>query len=163
MTKLLTNKDNPFAGTLHGFNQLPALFNENWLKDVFANLDKWDKAFDLQNVHYPYNISYLKDEMGNPTFYRLDVALAGIGKDNVKLSVKDQHLLVEVDRPTKTILESEAVWLKNGISYRSAKLQFQLGKDVDIDNISSSYKDGILRVTIPVKRTEIKNIQIAVD
>ena len=163
MTKLLTNKDNPFAGTLHGFNQLPALFNEHWLKDVFATFDKWDKAFDLQNVHYPYNISYIKDEKDNPICYRLDVALAGIGKDNVKLSVKDQHLLVEVERPNKTPLESEAVWLKNGISYRSAKLQFQLGKDVDVDNISSSYKDGILRVSIPIKRVEVKNIQIIVD
>lgn len=163
MTKLITTKDNPFAGALHGFNQLPALFNENWLKDVFANFDKWDKAFDLQNVHYPYDISYIKDEHGNPVSYRLDIALAGVGKDNVKLSVKDQHLVVEVDRPTKTNLESEAVWLKTGISYRTAKLQFQLGKDVDVKKISSSYKDGLLRVSIPVKKSEVTDIEISVD
>lgn len=163
MTKLITTKDNPFLGTLHGFNQLPALFNENWLKDVFSNFDRWDKAFDLQNVHYPYDISYIKDDSGNPTSYRLDIALAGVGKDNIKLSVKDQHLLVEVDRPDKTSTESEAVWLKSGISYRTARLEFQLGKDVDVKKISSSYKDGLLRVTIPVKKTEVTDIQISVD
>lgn len=162
MTKIIT-KDSPLAGTLQGFNQLPALFNENWLKDVFSGFSSWDKAFDQQNVHYPYDISYIRDEHDNPANYRLDIALAGVGKDNIKLSVKDQHLIVEVDRPPKTTAETEATWLKTGISYRTAKLQFQLGKDVDIKRISSSYKDGLLRVTIPVKKTEIRDIQISVD
>jgi hypothetical protein len=36
-----------------GFSHLPALFNETWLSDVFKD---FDKAFDVPNAVYPYNI-----------------------------------------------------------------------------------------------------------
>lgn len=162
MTKLLSNKGVPFAGQLHGLDQLPALFNENWLKDVFYGLDKWEKAFDLQNVHYPYDISYIKDELNKPTEYRLDIALAGVGKDNIKLSVADDHLLIDVERPPFSKGDN-SIPLRNGISYRQAKLKFQLGKNVDVDKIKSSYKDGLLSVTLPIFKSETKNISIRVD
>lgn len=161
-TKLITT-NNPVYGAMSGLSQLPALFNQHWLRDALSAFDRWDKAFELSGVHYPYDISYLKDENGNPTHYRLDIALAGIGRDNIKLNVKDQQLIVDVVRGSERSQEPEGTWLKTGISYRDAKLQFQLGKDVDVKKIRSSYKDGLLRVTIPVKQPDVTDIIINVD
>jgi HSP20 family molecular chaperone IbpA len=161
-TKLITS-NNSHLGALRGFSQLPALFNQHWLQDALSAFDKWDKAFELSGVHYPYDISYIKDENGDPSHYRLDIALAGVGKDNIKLNVKDQQLIVDVQRGSDRLEEPKSAWLKTGISYRDAKLQFQLGKDVDVKKINSSYKDGLLRVTIPVKQPDITDITIQVD
>lgn len=160
-TKLITTTS-PF-GALRGFGQLPALFNENWLHDALSSFDKWDKAFELQGVHYPYDISYIKDEEGNPTEYHLDIALAGISKEDIKLSVKDQHLMVEIKPSFDRFNVDKSTWLKTGISYRDTKLQFQLGKDVNPNKITSSFKDGLLRVIIPVKQPKITDISITVD
>lgn len=162
-TKIITTNNNSHLGALRGFGQLPALFNQHWLHDALSAFDRWDKAFELSGVHYPYDISYLKDEIGSPTEYRLDIALAGVPKDNIKLSVKDQQLSVEVTRGKDRLDEPKSAWLKTGISYREAKLQFQLGKDVDIKKINSSYKDGLLRVTIPVVTPDVTDIVINVD
>jgi len=162
MTKLITTT-NPHLGALRGFSQLPALFNEHWLQDALTHFDRWDKAFELQGVHYPYDISYIKGEDDQPTHYRLDIALAGVGKDNIKLSVKDQQLTVDVQRGFDRLDEPKSEWLKTGISYRDTKLQFQLGKDVDIKKITSAYKEGLLRVTIPVAKQKVTDITIQVD
>ena len=162
-TKILTTNNNSHLGALRGFSQLPALFNQHWLQDALTAFDKWDKAFEQNGVHYPYDISFIKDESGSPQYYRLDIALAGVGKDNIKLSVKDRQLTIDVSRGEDRLDEPKSAWLKTGISYREAKLQFQLGKDVDIKNINSSYKDGLLRVIIPVTKPDVTDIVINVD
>jgi HSP20 family protein len=162
--KILTTTANPL-GSLRGFGQLPALFNERWLEDVLGSFDyKWDKAFDFQNVHYPYDVSVKKDERDNPTDYRIDIALAGLSKENIKLSVKERYLVIEITKPTENRENDKTVtWLKNGISHRSAKLQFALGKEVDVKGISSSFKDGLLKINIPVTSPEITDVDISVD
>lgn len=160
MTKTITTTN---TGTSHGFGQLPALFNIHWLHDALSTFDKWDKAFELQNVHYPYDISYVMDEENVPTHYTLDIALAGVGKDNIKLSIKDQQLTIEVQKVKDPVSNPKTTWLKAGISYRPTKLQFALGKNVDISSITSSYKDGLLKVIIPIIKPKTSTIEIKVD
>lgn len=164
MTKILTTNNNTSPwGSLRAKSHMPALFNENWLEDIFSSFDNWDKAFDLQNVHYPYDVSVKKNDRDIPLEYRLDIALAGVSKTDIRLSVKESQLLIEISKPSSQETEDKVTWLKNGISRRAAKLQFSLGKDVDIKNISSSFKDGLLRVVIPVIQPDITDININVD
>jgi HSP20 family molecular chaperone IbpA len=68
----------PASGT--GYNQLPGLFNESWVSSVIKD---FDKAFDIPNATYPYNIVSETDPDGNPYAYYIEVALAGVGKDNI--------------------------------------------------------------------------------
>jgi HSP20 family molecular chaperone IbpA len=42
-------------------------------------------------------------------------------------------------------------------------MSFHLAENVDVKNISSEYKDGLLRVSVPVKQPEVHNIDIKVD
>lgn len=143
-------------------NRLPALFNDNWLEDALSSFNKWDKAFDQENVHYPYDVSYVKDKEGNPEAYKLDIALAGISKDNIHLSVKEDHLVIEVDKQEKD-KDNQLVWLRNNISHRAAKLVFTLGKDVAKDQIKSRYRDGLLSVDIPIRKAPVTDIEISVE
>jgi HSP20 family molecular chaperone IbpA len=42
-------------------------------------------------------------------------------------------------------------------------MSFHLAENVDVKSISSDYKDGLLKVTVPVKQPEVYNVDIKVD
>ena len=147
----------PATGT--GYSQLPALFNDSWFTDV---LKDFDKAFDIPNAVYPYNIKAKTDKDGIPLGYTIEVALAGVGKDNINVNVKEGHLYINVEKEDD--IEDESVsYIRKGISRRKGQLSFVLKDTADIKKISSNYTDGLLRVTVPVKQPEVYSIDIKVD
>jgi len=139
-------------------SHLPALFNESWLSDVFKD---FDKAFDIPNAVYPYNIVSETDPDGNPLTYYIEVALAGVGKDNINVSVKEGKLVIAVNK--EEVEYDETIHFhRKGISRRKGQLSFTLNDNTDVKNISSSYTDGLLRVKVPVVKPEVQNISIEV-
>ena len=147
----------PATGT--GINQLPALFNDSWFSEVFKDLDK---AFDVPNAVYPYNIVAETDPEGTPYVYHIEVALAGAGKDNINVSVKENKLIINVSKE-ETELDEHTVYLRKGISKRKGQLSFTLNENTDVKNISSTYTDGLLRVRVPVRKPEVVNIDVKVN
>ena len=141
-----------------GLSHLPALFNDNWLTGV---LKDFDKAFDIPNATYPYNIVSETDPDGNPVTYYIEVALAGVGKDHINVSVKEGKLLIAVDKE-EVETDETVVYHRKGISRRKGQLSFTLNDNTDVKNISSSYTDGLLRVKVPVRTPEVHNISIEV-
>jgi HSP20 family molecular chaperone IbpA len=156
MTTLLTNKDVERA-----LRQLPALFNEHWLDSVFDNVDR---AFDVPNAVYPYNVLAVKDKDKEITHYEVHVALAGVSKNSIHVKVRDGKLHIEVSSATaESNPEQPSLYLKRGISQRAGNLTFNLDKKVNCKNITSSYIDGLLKVIIPVTKPEAINVDIAVN
>jgi len=145
-----------------GFNQLPALFNDNWFNSFFKDVDK---AFEAPGVHYPYNVLiYRTPEDNIPFEYEIQVALAGLKRSDIKIQVKENRLLINInpeeDEPPADRLIS---YLRSGISYRKASLEFSLAKEVDIQQIYSNFKEGLLRVHIPLNQPKSTDIIIDVD
>jgi HSP20 family protein len=141
------------------FNQLPALFNDHWFKNVFGDIEK---AFDVPNAVYPYNVKAIKNKDGEPEKYIVEVALAGVGKNNIDVKVRDGHLNIDITKEEKNEDESSS-YVRKGISKRKGNLSFVLNENTDPKGISSTYVDGLLRVTVPVRQPEIYNIDIKVD
>ncbi len=148
----------PATGT--GYSQLPALFNESWLtaSDIFKD---FDKAFDIPNAVYPYNIVAETDQTGTPFNYFIEVALAGVGKDHINVSVKENKLVIDISKEDEEYDET-IVFHRRGISKRKGQLAFTLKDNTDVKNISSTYTDGLLRVKVPVKKPEAFNIEVKV-
>lgn len=141
------------------FRQLPALFSDRWLDGLF---DDVDRAFDVPGAHYPYDVKSYTNNDGEVYKYEIDVALAGIGKDGIKVKVKDGYLTIDVEKE-QVEEKSHIKYAKKGISKRKATMSFHLAENVDVKNISSDYKDGLLKVTVPVKQPEVYNVDIKVD
>jgi HSP20 family protein len=139
--------------------QLPAIFNDSWFNSLFGDLEK---AFEIPNAVYPYNVRATINTEGEPTAYIVEVALAGVGKNNIDIKVKDGHLKINVNKEED---EEEKVtsYVRKGISKRKGCLSFALSEKTDAKNITSSYTDGLLRVTVPVRQPEVYNIDIKVD
>lgn len=147
----------PATGT--GISQLPALFNDTWLSEVLKDVEK---AFDVSNAVYPYNIVSETDTEGTPYAYYIEVALAGVGKDNISVSVKEGKLFINVSKEEEEFDET-IHFLRKGISKRKGQLSFTLNENTDIKKISSTYTDGLLRVKVPVVKPEVVNIDVKVN
>lgn len=89
------------------------------------------------------------------------VELAGLKKDEVKISVNDENLLsISGERKRKEEHEDKNFW-RSEISFGSFKRQFLLPELADSDNISAVFLDGILDISIPKKEPEApKNKEI---
>jgi HSP20 family protein len=145
--------------TGNGYSQLPALFNESWFSELFKDLDK---AYDIPNAVYPYNVKATTDKDKVPTSYTIEVALAGVGKENISVKVQDRHLNIDISKEEETTDEIIS-YVKKGISRRKGQLSFALSDKTDAKNITSTYVDGLLRVTVPVVQPEVINIDVKVD
>ena len=164
MTTKLTQSNRPFEAQVPGFNQLPALFNDNWFNSFFKD---FDKAFDAPGVHYPYDILvHRTKDTNSPVEYEIHVALAGLTKEDIKIQVKENKLTININPSEDNETSSGDYlidYLRNGISYRKASLVFSLAKEVDAQSIHSKFKDGLLKVYIPLTKTSSADITIDVD
>jgi HSP20 family molecular chaperone IbpA len=149
----------PAAGS--GYSQLPALFNESWLTNILSD-SVFDKAFDVPNATYPYNIVAETDPNGVPVTYYIEVALAGAGKEHINVNVKENKLLISVNKEDAEP-DEHVVYFRKGISKRKGQLSFTLKDNTDVKSITSTYTDGLLRVRVPVVQPEVINIDVKVD
>jgi HSP20 family molecular chaperone IbpA len=146
-----------YSSTERVLSRLPDLFNDNWLSSA---IDNWDKALDVPNAVYPYNIKLVKNDKGEEKQYEIEVALAGVGKNNIDVKVKDTLLNIEVKHPENE--DDKNSYLRKGISQRKGKLSFSLGEKVQKKKISSSYIDGLLKVIVPLAQPETLDIDVKV-
>jgi HSP20 family protein len=147
-----------YGSTERVFSRLPDLFNDNWLT---TSIGSWEKALDVPNAVYPYNIRLIKDKNGEDQQYEIEVALAGVGKNNIDIRVRDTLLNIEVKHSESKAAEGEAC-LRKGISNRNGKLTFSLSEKVQKKKISSTYTDGLLKVTVPLTQPETLDIDVKV-
>jgi HSP20 family molecular chaperone IbpA len=159
MTQLATYVPGHFSSTERVYRQLPALFNDNWLNSIFGEVDK---AFDVPNAVYPYNVLQIRNSKEEIIQYEVEVALAGVGKDSIDVKVRDGKLYIDInnekEKPTDTV-----TYLKRGISQRKGSMAFNLDEKVNSKKISSTFKDGLLRIIIPVVKPETIDIDIKVE
>ena len=78
------------------------------------------------------------------------------------MKVRDSHLYIDVKKEEETTDEIIS-YVKKGISKRKGQLSFALSDKTDVKNITSTYTDGLLRVTVPVVQPEVINIDVKVD
>lgn len=159
ITKQPTYTTGHYSTTERVFRQLPALFNDDWLSSAISG---WEKAFDVKNAVYPYNIKTEINKSGDAKCYIVEVALAGVGKNNIDVNVRDGHLNININKEDDEKNGSFS-YVRKGISQRKGNLSFVLNENTDAKNITSTYVDGLLRVTVPVKQPEVFNIDIKVD
>ena len=159
MTTTIKPYDPTYTVGHYSSHQLPAIFNDSWFNSLFGDIDK---AFEIPNAVYPYNVRATTNKDNEVTSYIVEVALAGVGKNNIDIKIKNGHLNININK--EEVDESKnAFYVRKGVSKRKGNLSFALGEKTDAKGISSTYVDGLLRVTIPVKQPEVYNIDIKVD
>lgn len=128
-----------------GFNRIPDLRDE--LEQFFnfpaATTNAWSPALDVY------------EEKDN---YVVKVELAGVNKEDVKLSLERGTLTISGERKSEAKQETTEVHYSERF-YGRFQRTVNLPESVAADKVTAQYKDGILTVTLP-KSEEAKPRQI---
>jgi HSP20 family protein len=137
------------------FPLFPQLFDDLLTKEFF-NSEVKD-----QNTVPSVNIKETE------TSFDLELAAPGMNKEDFKVQIENDVLTVSAERQQKNEEKTEdGKYSRKEFSYHSFKRMFTLPENmVESDNVSATYKDGILQLSIPKKEIAkvkaVKEIKVA--
>jgi molecular chaperone IbpA len=115
-----------------------------YLMDVQKNsigLDEWfkrfDTAFESHTNYPPYNL--IKESSVD---FRLEIALAGYKREDIRVSTEWNKLSVESGK----VCKSDDEYLHQGLAKRAFKRTWTLSDDVEVKDVS--YVDGLLTIKL---------------
>ena len=116
----------PLYKSTVGFDRLASIL------DSLAPLDA------EANGYPPYNIERVGDNS-----YRITMAVAGFGEDEINVEVKENALTIQGGHKTET---KDANYLHRGIATRAFKRQFQLADYMEVTG--AALENGLLHVDL---------------
>lgn len=128
---------------LRGFETLVRRANQ-FANEIERNVGKEIPTVTIEkNVYNPrVDIQELKDK------YLLHVELAGVKKEDVKISVLDDGSLSIKGKKEKIHKEENKNYLRNERIYGEFTRQFILPENADLQNIKAAYNDGVLEISV---------------
>ena len=139
---------------------LPQFFNRDEFLTPFDRL--FDKVMENQFPNfteefgvkcfeggaYPkVNVYEYEDKIG------IVAEIPGLSKEQVNIEVEDNVLTISGDKHNVTDDESAKV-IRRELKHSSFKRSFQLGDQLDAENVSAKFEDGILSIGIPKTEPE---------
>lgn len=99
----------------------------------------------------------------NKDGFTLELAAPGFKKDDLKVDVEDQVLILSAELKDEKVNEGEN-YTRREFNYNSFKRSFTLPDTIDLDRVDASFNDGLLVVSLPKKEelTRNKQKQIAI-
>ncbi len=107
---------------------------------LFDRLQRLSESNDRSSSYPPYNIS--KD--GN--YFAIEVAVAGLSKDDIQIELAEGVLSVSYDGPTTEVVNDENKVVYQGIAQRAFKQQFTLSEDVVVQG--AELVNGLLTISL---------------
>jgi len=130
--------------------------------DLFQEFDNYFNHFQHKNGDqsqlvqgYPVDLYETGDSIV------LQMAVPGICKDNLDISIEKRQLTISGDFPNTTENEDRRYWLQS-IPQGHLNRNLVLPVDVEVDAIEATIQEGLLTLTMP-KVTEAKARQITVS
>lgn len=95
--------------------------------------------------------------------FELNAELPGLSKDNFKLTLDNDHLILEGEKKHEHE-NRNGHYYRTERSYGAFKRTFKLTDSVNKKKIRAAYRDGILRITLPKsKEAKPKAIEVNIN
>ena len=95
--------------------------------------------------------------------YRVEADLPGIRKENLKVDLAGDYMTISAHRATsRETQEDDKKFIRRERSYGAFSRTFDVS-DVDTEQITASYADGVLTLLLPKKeaaRTTVRHLEI---
>ena len=135
---------------------LPAVFGENLFDDFFDDAFL-APVFHTRNPLYGKNAAHIMktDIREKDGSYELDVDLPGFKKDEVQLNLENGYLTISAEKSLNRDEKEEGKEKDEGRYLRRERYagrcsrSFYVGDALQPSDISSSFEDGILRISMP--------------
>jgi len=122
------------------------------LSDLFQDLfgDTSKEKMEYKNYECAPSANILENNQG----FELQLAIPGIQKEDVKISLEKNILNVSSEKEAAQIDENTR-FTRREFVFGTFSRSFTLPDTIDTDKIGADFKDGILKITLP-KKAETK-------
>ena len=135
---------------------LPAVFGENLFDDFFDDAFL-APVFHTRNPLYGKNAAHIMktDIREKDGSYELDVDLPGFKKDEVQLNLENGYLTISAEKSLNRDEKEEGKEKDEGRYLRRERYagrcsrSFYVGEDVEPEEVSAKFEDGILTISVP--------------
>ena len=142
MTKVVVNPNLPFFDRDSFLTPFDKMFDQ-MIEQQFPNVVQQVGVKPYQGTEYPkVNVYEYDDKIG------LIAEIPGLKKKQLNIEVEDGVLTISGDKHNVWD-DAKAKILRRELKQSSFKRSFELGELLDGDNISASFTDGILSISIP--------------
>ena len=142
MTKVVVNPNLPFFDRDSFLTPFDKMFDQ-MIEAQFPNVVQQVGVKPYQGSAYPkVNVYEYDDKIG------LVAEIPGLKKKQLNIDVEDGVLTISGDKHNVWD-DAKAKILRRELKQSSFKRSFELGELLDGDNISASFTDGILSISIP--------------
>tara|TARA_R100000742_G_C4246448_1_gene65307 strand:+ start:321 stop:758 length:438 start_codon:yes stop_codon:yes gene_type:complete len=127
--------------TRYRASDLPELFDKISKHSIGLNDEYFDRFFNIatpQSNYPPYNLVTI-----NNVESRLEIALAGFKKDDVKVYTEYGKLVVEGNQDEK---EDDVTYYHKGLAQRSFTRTWTLTDDTEVKEVK--FEDGLLTIVL---------------
>jgi HSP20 family protein len=148
MTKVLFKQNLPFFDRDDFLTPFDKMF-DNMVESQFPDIVKQVGVKPYQGSAYTkVNVYEYDDKIG------IVAEIPGLNKKQLNVEVEEGILTISGDKHN-TFEDDGAKVLRRELKQSSFKRSFELGEQLDGEDISANFKDGVLSVTIPKKEPEI--------
>lgn len=146
---------------------LPSIFGENLFDDFFGDdfgmFPVWNNGRNPLYGKHAKNLMKT-DVRETEDSYELDVDLPGFKKDEIQVDLKDGYLTIQAAKGLdKDEEDKKGKYIRQERYVGSCSRSFYVG-DVEPQDISAKYEDGILKLSMPkhVKKELPRSTTIAI-
>jgi len=140
---------NPANEVASIYNRLGSVFNDPFFKPFFGNTENEMKAW-----HPMVDIFEEKDQI----IVKAD--LPGVKKEDISIDVDNRILTLKGERSYEDEVKEEN-FVRRERSFGSFQRSFTLPADISTDDIKAEFKEGILKISIPMpQEKKAKQIEI---
>ena len=130
---------------------LPSIFGENlfddWFDESFGMLPEWGSRNPLYGKHAKNLMK--TDVRETEDSYELDIDLPGFKKDEINVDLKDGYLTISAAKGLdKDEKDKNGKYIRQERYAGACSRSFYVG-DVEPKDVSASYEDGILKLSMP--------------
>ena len=142
MTKVVFNRTIPMIDRDSFLTPFDKLFDQ-MVSQHYPEITKSVGVNPMQGSAYPkVNVYEYDDKVG------VVAEIPGLDKKQLDVAVEDGVLTISGDKHS-ALEDKGAKVLRRELKQSSFKRQFELGEQLDGENVSANFKDGILSVSIP--------------
>ena len=120
--------------------------------DGFFN-DDFPSLTGLSSMSSNFKVDLKEDEKS----YIIEADLPGIAKENIDLSFSNNYLTISANR-NETVEDKAENYVRRERRYGEFKRAFYMDNG-DENNIEASFKDGVLKITVPKLNNPDSNIK----
>jgi molecular chaperone IbpA len=138
--------------TMRSFDLSPLYRSTVGFDRMFSLLDSLGGVDGTAQTYPPYNI-----ERTGENAYRITMAVAGFGEEDVTVEAKENTLTVKGDKKIETE-EKEKEFLYRGIAARTFERRFQLADHVEVKG--ATLENGLLHIDLVREIPEAKKPRV---